>query len=103
MKYFTVLFLLTFLLSNSIVKAESGIASIFCDRVTASGGMHCGGLEAAHKTRRLGSFAHVCTGSRCITVRIVDRGPFIRGRIIDLSPGAARALGCNGLCRVTVN
>lgn len=100
MKYLTVLFLL---ISSSIVKAETGIASIFCDRVTASGGMHCGGLEAAHKTRRLGSSANVCTGSRCIIVRIVDRGPFIRGRIIDLSPGAARALSCNGLCHVTVN
>ena len=35
-------------------------------------------------------------------VRINDRGPFIRGRVIDLSPAAARALGFSGLTTVTL-
>jgi rare lipoprotein A len=35
-------------------------------------------------------------------VRINDRGPFIRGRVIDLMPAAARAIGCDGLARVTL-
>jgi rare lipoprotein A len=36
-------------------------------------------------------------------VRINDRGPFVRGRVIDLTPAAARALGFNGLTNVTLN
>ena len=39
---------------------------------------------------------------RSVTVRINDRGPFVRGRIIDLTPAAARALGFNGLAPVEV-
>jgi rare lipoprotein A len=35
-------------------------------------------------------------------VRINDRGPFVRGRVIDLTPAAARALGFSGLAPVTV-
>ena len=37
---------------------------------------------------------------RSVTVRINDRGPFIRGRIIDLTPAGARAIGFNGLAKV---
>jgi rare lipoprotein A len=37
-----------------------------------------------------------------VVVRINDRGPFIRGRIIDLTPAGARALGFSGLAQVTV-
>jgi rare lipoprotein A len=36
-------------------------------------------------------------------VRINDRGPFVRGRIIDLTPAAARALGFSGLANVSVD
>ncbi|MEM1289554.1 MAG: RlpA-like double-psi beta-barrel domain-containing protein, partial [Pseudomonadota bacterium] len=41
--------------------------------------------------------------NRSVTVRINDRGPFIRGRGIDLSRGAARQIGCirSGTCRVS--
>jgi rare lipoprotein A len=39
---------------------------------------------------------------RSVTVRINDRGPFVRGRIIDLTPAAARALGFSGLAPVEV-
>jgi rare lipoprotein A len=38
-----------------------------------------------------------------VVVRINDRGPFIRGRIIDVTPAAARALGFSGLTRVTLS
>jgi rare lipoprotein A len=40
---------------------------------------------------------------RSITVRINDRGPFVRGRVIDLSPAAARALGFAGLAPVSLS
>jgi len=53
------------------------------------------GLIAAHKTFPLGAHVKVFNldNGRSAIVRIVDRGPFIRGRVIDVSPAAASALG----------
>lgn len=68
----------------------------FDGRATASGeiyDMH--GLTAAHRDLPLGSVIEVTnldTG-RQVTVRVNDRGPFVRGRILDLSYGAAQKLG----------
>jgi rare lipoprotein A len=64
------------------------------------------GLTAAHKTLPFGTKVRVTnlrTG-RSVVVRINDRGPFIRGRIIDLSLGAARVVGLqkSGVARVKV-
>ena len=42
------------------------------------------------------------SNGRSVTVRINDRGPFVRGRVIDLTPAAAHALGFSGLARVTL-
>ena len=56
-------------------------------------------MTAAHKTRRLGSIVkvtNVATG-KFVVVKINDRGPFIKGRGIDLSKAAARAIGINGV------
>jgi rare lipoprotein A len=55
-------------------------------------------LTAAHRTLPLGSIAVVrsFTSGRYVTVRINDRGPFARGRILDLSLAGARALGMTG-------
>ena len=39
---------------------------------------------------------------KAVTVRINDRGPFIRGRVIDVTPAAAHALGFYGLAPVTL-
>ena len=52
-------------------------------------------LTAAHRTLPLGSIAEVTslTTGRTVTVRINDRGPFINGRVLDLSLAGARALG----------
>jgi rare lipoprotein A len=79
---------------------EVGYASWYGDElrgnVTASGEIfNPDGVSAAHKTLPLPSFAEVTnldTG-RTILVRINDRGPFKRGRIIDISAGAAKQLG----------
>ena len=60
------------------------------------------GISAAHKTLPFGTRVLVRnqrTG-RTVTVRINDRGPFIRGRIIDLSRGAKRVIGMDGLASV---
>jgi rare lipoprotein A len=40
---------------------------------------------------------------RSVVVRINDRGPFVRGRIIDLTPAAARTIGFSGLAPVTLS
>lgn len=55
-------------------------------------------LTAAHRTLPLGSVAVIrsLSNKRTVTVRINDRGPFAKGRILDLSFGAAQALGLTG-------
>ena len=62
-------------------------------------------LTAAHRTLPLGTKVKVTNKSNgnSVVVTINDRGPFVRGRIIDVSPGAARVLGFSGLTHVTVN
>ena len=55
-------------------------------------------LTAAHRTLPFGTWVHVTnlTNERTVDVRIIDRGPFIDGRIIDLSHAAARAIDMIG-------
>ena len=60
---------------------------------TASGErFHPNGMTAAHRTLPFGTRLRVCYRG-CVVVRVTDRGPFIRGRQLDLSKGAARAVG----------
>lgn len=80
----------------------------FHGRRTASGevfNMHQ--LSAAHRTLPLGSWVHVTNleNGQSIQVRINDRGPFVRGRIIDLSYAAARSIDMvqQGVVRVHVH
>jgi hypothetical protein len=54
-------------------------------------------FTAAHRTLPLPSFLHVRYGERCATVLVNDRGPYVDGRILDLSEGAARYLGLPGV------
>jgi|SRR4051794_30275182 rare lipoprotein A len=65
--------------------AQSGLASYYGGR---GGGMTC-----AHRTKPMGSVLTVSYGGRSIQCRVNDRGPFVRGRVVDLSMSAARALG----------
>src|ERR1700752_2243294 len=67
---------------------------------TASGErMNPNAMTAAHRTKSFGSQVTVTSqkSGRSVVVRINDRGPFVKGRCIDLSTGAARALGMSGL------
>jgi rare lipoprotein A len=89
-------------------KAQSGIASVYGTESgkTASGEpARPSGLTAAHRTLPLGSHVRVTNknNGRSVVVRINDRGPYIGGRIIDLTPAAAHALGFSGLGPVTVD
>ena len=78
--------------------AETGIAAVYSDqlqgRKTASGEPYDRALfTAAHKTLPFGTRVKVTHKHKTVTVRINDRGPFTPGRIVDLSPTAAKALG----------
>lgn len=82
-------------------KAESGIASVYSSGPTASGErFSSSALTAAHRTLPFGTRVRVTRGARSVIVRITDRGPFVRGRVIDLTPAGARALGFSGLAHV---
>jgi rare lipoprotein A len=86
---------------------QTGIASWYRDHRTASGErFSINALAAAHRSLPFGSKVRVIdlkTGNSII-VRINDRGPYIRGRIIDLTIGAARQLGTyhRGIARVRI-
>ena len=89
-----------------VLQVQDGIASIYRDHRTASGEPYrSSAMVAAHRTWPLGTrvrVTHLHTGKSAI-VRINDRGPYIRGRVIDLTPAAASAIGLtprHGLCRV---
>jgi len=62
-------------------------------------------MTAAHRSLPFGTMVRVTNNrtGRSVVVRINDRGPFVRGRVIDLSPAAAHALGFSGLANVTLN
>ncbi len=84
--------------------AECGIASTYSSGTRTANGEHYNhmAVSAAHKSLPFGSRVVVRnqrTG-RSITVRINERGPFVAGRIIDLSTGAKNALGMGGLAPV---
>jgi peptidoglycan lytic transglycosylase len=83
---------------------QIGIASRYCDlQQTASGRkVTCQDLVAAHRTLPFGKRVKVknLANGRSVTVTIVDRGPFVKGRIIDLSAGAANVIGSADLMRV---
>jgi rare lipoprotein A len=75
----------------------------YCGSRTANGErVNCSAMTAAHRRLPFGTRVRVCH-SRCVTVRINDRGPWVRGRDINLSPAAARAIGLDGTGRVTVS
>lgn len=92
----------------SAAKLENGIASVYTDHRTASGERFSArALTAAHRTLPFGTRVRVTSvrTGRSAIVRINDRGPFIRGRIIDLSPAAAAHIGLTkkmGVTRVDI-
>jgi rare lipoprotein A len=101
--------LFTFGLLASCVSVHAEVASIYggsdglCGSRTANGErLNCGAMTAAHRTLPFGTLVQVCH-SGCVIVRINDRGPFVRGRQIDLSPAAARAIGLSQTGHVTIS
>lgn len=92
--------------------AEQGIASVYATgrdgyagKRTANGERaNPGALTAAHKTLPFGTMVRVTHqhSGRSVVVRINDRGPFVRGRVIDVTPAGAHALGFSGLASVRI-
>jgi rare lipoprotein A len=78
-------------------RSFSGMASFYGNESgskTASGQrFNQNALTAAHRSLPFGTKLRVTHGDRSVVVTINDRGPFIRGRVLDLSTGAARAIG----------
>jgi rare lipoprotein A len=88
-----------------VASAQTGIASIYSGGRTANGEQaRASGLTAAHRTLPFGTMVRVTNqrSGRSVVVRINDRGPFIRGRVIDVTPAAAHVLGFSGLAPVTL-
>lgn len=89
-------------------RSESGVASVYSTESgsrTASGErLNPEALTAAHRTLPFGTHVRVTNrnNGKSIVVTINDRGPFVSGRVIDLTPAGARALGFSGLAHVNV-
>ena len=88
--------------------ARAEVASVYggrdglCGHRTANGErLNCSAMTAAHRTLPFGARVRVCHQG-CVIVRINDRGPWVRGRHIDLSPAAARAIGLDKTGHVTL-
>ena|SRR5215469_6453388 len=95
-------------LADSSFIMQSGVASVYTARSgpkTANGErVRSGALTAAHRTLPFGTRVRVTNirNGRSVVVRVNDRGPFVRGRIIDLTPAGAHALGFAGTASVTL-
>jgi rare lipoprotein A len=78
----------------------SGMASYYGNESgsrTASGQrFNQNAMTAAHRSLPFGTKLRVTHGGQSVIVTVNDRGPFVRGRVLDLSTGAARAIGLTG-------
>lgn len=99
-----------FIISTSDISYASGnqcgVASWYSAGTRTANGerMNAGGMTAAHKYLPFGTVVRVTdqrTG-KSVQVRINDRGPFVRGRIIDLTRAAAQRLGLRGIGKVCI-
>ncbi|MCK1714736.1 septal ring lytic transglycosylase RlpA family protein [Bradyrhizobium hipponense] len=86
--------------STGTGRSFSGMASFYGNESgskTASGQrFNQNAMTAAHRSLPFGTKLRVTHGGSSVIVTINDRGPFIRGRVLDLSTGAARAIGLTG-------
>ncbi len=86
--------------SSGTGRSFSGMASFYGNESgskTASGQrFNQNAMTAAHRSLPFGTKLRVTHGSSSVIVTINDRGPFVRGRVLDLSTGAARAIGLTG-------
>ncbi|QZO00924.1 septal ring lytic transglycosylase RlpA family protein [Chenggangzhangella methanolivorans] len=106
-------------MSKSAMLALAGVTALACVSAAAPASAQCGkaswyalhsktasgermqpyALTAAHRSLPFGTKIRVSNSrtGKSVVVRINDRGPFIRGRFLDLSKGAARSIGMGGV------
>jgi rare lipoprotein A len=86
--------------SGGTGRTFSGMASFYGNESgskTASGQrFNQNAMTCAHRSLPFGTRLKVTHGDRSVVVTVNDRGPFVRGRVLDLSTGAARAVGLTG-------
>jgi len=86
--------------SSGFGRSFSGMASYYGNESgsrTASGQrFNQNALTAAHRSLPFGTKLRVTHGGSSVVVTVNDRGPFVRGRVLDLSTAAARAVGLTG-------
>jgi rare lipoprotein A len=98
--------------SHSGGNTHSGLASVYASRADGYAGgrsasgerVSSGALTAAHRSLPFGTMVRVTNtrNNRSVVVRINDRGPFVRGRVIDLTPAGAHAIGMSGIAPVSL-
>jgi rare lipoprotein A len=83
-----------------VTRTEHGVASVYgsCQRTAWGGWYDMSGWVTAHKTAPRGTVLLVTCLATGLSKHVVvcDRGPYVRGRIVDISPATARAIGLPG-------
>lgn len=92
--------------SSSSSSSHSSLASwygpgLYGNPLACGGRLSSSTFGIAHKTLPCGTSVVVCYGGRCRSARVVDRGPYVYGRELDLTAGLARSLGFAGVHRVS--
>lgn len=98
-----ILSIITFIFLTVSASAIPAVVSYYdcCNLRTASGQIfNKNGLTAASKTLPFGTKVRITYKGKSIVVVINDRGPFVKGRDLDLTISAARRIGCYGVCTV---
>jgi rare lipoprotein A len=94
--------------SSLHAESQKGVAAVYSlesgSRTASGQKLNPEAFTAAHRTLPFGTKVKVTNYKNGVSVVVIinDRGPFTRGRIIDLTPAAARALGFSALTRVAV-
>ena len=96
-----------FHLTDTLAQTRTDVASVYStesgSKTASEQKLNPAALTAAHRSLPLGSKVTVTNKSNGRSVVVtINRGPFVRGRVIDISPAAARALGFSGLTHVSL-
>lgn len=94
--------------AETCIASQYGVGDGYHGKRTASGAIFntwaINPYTVAHKTLALGSWVTVTNrdNGRSIRAKVTDRGPFVRGRCVDLGRAGANAIGMGGLAQVSV-
>jgi rare lipoprotein A len=83
---------------HSVTAMQTGIASWYEDEGATACGMHAT-LGVANLSLPCGTRLRICHAG-CETATVDDRGPYVKGRVLDLDAAAKAAIGCSDLCSV---